>query len=237
VARESAEERRARARRIVRKLARAYPDAQTELRFESPFELLVATILSAQCTDEKVNQVTRELFARYGSPEKLAAADAEEIEAIVRPTGFYRQKTKSIQAAAAGLVDRFDGEVPRELEALTSLRGVARKTANVVRGAGFGLPGLAVDTHVKRVSGRLELTAHDDPVKIEQDLTALLPEKEWTAYSLRTILHGRRVCTARAPRCEACPLRDECPWPGRRGAKASAPASGRRRKASAGGRR
>lgn len=235
MARESAEERRARARRIVRQLARSYPDARPELRFESPFELLVATILSAQCTDEKVNQVTRELFARHGTPQALAAADPAEVEAIVRPTGFYRQKTKSIQAAAASLVERFDGEVPRSLEALTSLRGVARKTANVVRGAAFGLPGLAVDTHVKRVTARLELTAQDDPAKVERDLAELLPQKEWTAFSLRTILHGRRVCTARAPRCDACALRDDCPWPARRPAPTRAPA--RRRKASAGRRR
>jgi endonuclease-3 len=223
VARESAEERRRRAGRIARRLARAYPHARTALRFETPFELLVATILSAQCTDQKVNEVTARLFRNYGTPRKLAAADPKAIEAIVRPTGFYRQKTKSIQAAAAGLVEGFGGEVPDTLEDLVSLRGVARKTANVVLGSAFGVPGIAVDTHVKRVAGRLELTGHDDPEKIERDLMELLPRKEWTAFSLRTILHGRETCVARAPRCDDCVLREECPYPqrasGRRGAR------------------
>jgi endonuclease-3 len=215
VARERAEERRRRAGRVARRLGRAYPDARTALRWETPFQLLVATILSAQCTDQKVNEVTRTLFARHGTPQALAAAEPATIEAIVRPTGFYRQKTKSIQAAAQGIVERFGGEVPDTLAELVSLRGVARKTANVVLGSAFGVPGIAVDTHVKRVTGRLELTAHDDPEKIERDLMELLPEKEWTAFSLRTILHGRETCVARRPRCDDCVLREQCPYPGR----------------------
>jgi endonuclease-3 len=211
--RESTAERRRRALRIVRALARAYPDAWCALRFETPFQLLVATILSAQCTDAKVNEVTRVLFRRYGTPEALADAPPEEIEAIVRPTGFYRQKAKSIQAAARELVARHGGAVPKTLEELTQLRGVARKTANVVLGTAFGIPGLAVDTHMSRVNQRLRLTAHDDPVKIEQDLMALIPEPEWTLYSHRVIHHGRVCCNARRPRCETCPLRRDCPWP------------------------
>ncbi|MDX1648491.1 MAG: endonuclease III [Myxococcota bacterium] len=215
MAREGAEERRRRAGRIARRLARTYPEARTALRWETPFQLLVATILSAQCTDQKVNEVTQTLFTRWGTPGALADADAERVEAVVRPTGFYRQKTKSIQAAARDVVERFGGEVPDTLEELVSLRGVARKTANVVLGSAFGVPGIAVDTHVKRVTGRLELTAHDDPEKIERDLMELLPRKEWTAFSLRTILHGRETCTARAPRCDDCVLREECPYPER----------------------
>jgi endonuclease-3 len=213
MARESQAERRRRAQRIVRALARAYPDAWCALQFETPFQLLVATILSAQCTDVKVNEVTRVLFRRYGTPEALADAPPEEIEALVRPTGFYRQKAKSIQATARELVARHGGAVPKTLEELTQLRGVARKTANVVLGTAFGIPGIAVDTHMTRVNQRLRLTRHDDPVKIEQDLMALIPEAEWTHYTHRVIHHGRVCCSARRPRCETCPLRRDCPWP------------------------
>ena len=214
--RESAEARKARTTKILRALARAYPDAKIALRFRDPFELLIATILSAQCTDAKVNEVTLELFAKFGSAEALADAPPAEVERIVRPTGFYRQKSRSIQSAAADLVERFGGEVPATLDELVTLRGVARKTANVVLGNAFGIPGIAVDTHVKRVSTRLELTRSDDPVKIEQDLMALVPRKAWTDYSLRIIHHGRVCCDARKPQCEACPLNEHCPFPRRK---------------------
>jgi len=220
--RETHAERRARAARIVRRLAKAYPDARIALHFRNPFELLVATILSAQCTDKKVNEVTPALFAASGTPAALAAADARTVEAMIRPTGFYRQKARAIQSAARDIAERFAGAVPESLEELTSLRGVARKTANVVLGNAFGVPGLAVDTHMKRVNGRLGLTLHEDPEKIERDLMELVPRKEWTTYSHRVIHHGRVCCTARGPLCESCPLREECPWPrtarGRRGA-------------------
>jgi endonuclease-3 len=202
-----------RARRIVRALDLAYPDARTALHFRTPFELLVATILSAQCTDQKVNQVTAELFPRYGVPQALAAAEPAAIEAIVRPTGFYRQKTQSIQAASRDLVERFGGEVPEKLEDLVTLRGVARKTANVVLGNAFGVPGLAVDTHMARVNQRLGLTQHEDPVKIEADLAELVPRKHWTRYTNQVIHHGRVCCAARRPRCDECPLHDDCPYP------------------------
>jgi endonuclease-3 len=221
--RESAEERRARARRIARKLARAYPDATCALHFDTPFQLLVATILSAQCTDEMVNRVTAELFREHGTPRALADAPPAEIEALVRRTGFYRQKTKSIQSAARDVVERFEGRVPDDLESLVSLRGVARKTANVVLGNAFGVPGLAVDTHMKRVNRRLGLTREEDPEKIERDLMELVPRKDWTAYTHRVIHHGRVCCEARRPRCEACPLREDCPFP-----DAAKPAAGRR---------
>jgi endonuclease-3 len=210
---ESAEERKRRAARIVRRLARTYPDAHCALHYETPFQLLVATILSAQCTDVMVNRVTPDLFARWGTPEKLAAADPEEVEAVIRPTGFYRQKAKSIRSTAQDIMDRFGGEVPRTLEELTTLRGVARKTANVVLGNCFDIPGLTVDTHMSRLNQRLRLTRNTDPVKIERDLMALLPAREWTLYSHRIIQHGREVCDARRPDCAACSLRPECPYP------------------------
>jgi endonuclease-3 len=214
VPRESRAERKQRAQRIVRALRRAHPDARCALDFESPFQLLVATILSAQCTDEMVNRVTAELFARYASPENLADAEPGEVERLVRRTGFFRQKAKSIQSASRDIVEKFGGEVPPTLEELVTLRGVARKTANLVLGVAFGVPGLAVDTHMKRVNRRLRLTSQDDPVKIERDLAELIPRKEWTGYTLRVIQHGRVCCDARRPRCEACPLRSHCPYPG-----------------------
>ena len=215
LARETELERRRRAGRIVRGLARAYPDAACALHFRNPFELLVATILSAQCTDKKVNEVTPALFAAYRSPAALAAADPAAVERMIRPTGFYRQKARAIQSAARDVAERFGGQVPRAIADLVSLHGVARKTANVVLGNAFGIPGLTVDTHMKRVNARLGLTAHDDPEKIERDLAGLIPEREWIAYSHRVIYHGRVCCDARRPRCETCPLRPECPWPSR----------------------
>ncbi len=213
---ESREARRARAARIVKLLAHAYPDARCALAHRNAFELLIATILSAQCTDAKVNEVTAELFPKYPTPAALAAAEPSDVERIVRPTGFYRQKAKSIQTAAHGIVERFAGEVPRALEDLITLRGVARKTANVVRGVAFGEPGLAIDTHMQRVNQRLGLTRAEEPDVIEDELAALLPPREWTAYTLRVIHHGRVCCDARKPKCEACPLAKECPWPRRR---------------------
>jgi endonuclease-3 len=212
---ESKAARKARAARIARRLARAYPEARIALEHEGPFQLLVATILSAQCTDERVNAVTPALFARYPTPRALADADPVELEALIRPTGFYRQKAKSLLATARDLDERFAGEVPASLEELVTLRGVARKTANVVLGACFGIPGLAVDTHMRRVNQRLGLVASDDPDAIERDLAELLPPREWTAYTHRVIHHGRACCAARRPRCDACPLREECPWPAR----------------------
>ena len=224
---ESASRRKQRAKRIADALARAYPTADVALRYETPFQLLVATILSAQCTDEKVNEVTAVLFHEHGTPQLLADADPGEIEAIVRPTGFYRQKARAILGAARDVVERFGGEVPKTMEELTSLPGVARKTANVVLGNAFGVPGLAIDTHMKRVHQRLALTASDDPVKIEQELSALLPEDCWTIYTHRVIHHGRVCCDARRPRCEECPIRGECPWPGH--AEPATPRGRRRR--------
>jgi len=212
--RESKAERKKRAQRIARALRRAYPEAKCALHFESPFQLLVATILSAQCTDEMVNRVTAELFAECASPEALADAEPGEIERLVRRTGFFRQKTKSIQSASRDIAEKFGGEVPRTLEDLLTLRGVARKTANLVLGTAFGVPGLAVDTHMKRVNRRLGLSGEDDPVKIERDLMDLVRREEWTDYTLRVIQHGRECCDARRPRCEACPLRSHCPFPG-----------------------
>ena len=209
--RESHDERRRRAGRIAKRLARAYPDVRTALRFSNPFELLVATILSAQCTDKKVNEVTAVLFRAYGTPAKLAAAAPAAIEAIVHATGFYRQKAKSIQSVARDLVERFGGEVPAKLEELVQLRGVARKTANVVLGSAFGIPGIAVDTHMLRVNERLGLTRSDDPEEVERDLMALLPEREWIDWTQRVIHHGRVCCDARRPRCEECPVAAECP--------------------------
>jgi endonuclease-3 len=211
--RERAAETRERALRIVRRLARAYPEAGCALHHEGPFELLVATILSAQCTDKMVNRVTPALFRRYPDAEALAGADPAELERLIRPTGFYRQKAKSLLHASRDIVERFSGRVPGTMEELLTLRGVARKTANVVLGNAFGVPGLTVDTHMKRIHRRLGLTRHEDPVKIEQDVMELVPRRHWTLYSHRMIHHGRVCCEARRPRCEACPLRPDCPWP------------------------
>ena len=211
VARESREARRARARQIARALARAYPDAWCALHYENPWQLLVATILSAQCTDAMVNQVTPRLFAEYPGPRELAAAPVEALEAIVKPTGFFRQKAKTLQAVGRILVERHEGRVPQTMEELCALPGVGRKTANVVLGTAFGKPAIFVDTHVRRLAGRLGLTTNDDPDKIEADLRELLPPKEWTLFAHRLIHHGRRVCVARKPRCSVCPAAEWCP--------------------------
>ena len=178
---------------------------------DNPFQLLEATILSAQCTDAKVNEVTPALFAAYPEPEDLAAADPERVETLIRPTGFYRSKTRSLLGMADGLVERFGSQVPTSLEDLVTLPGVGRKTGNVVRSVAFDLPGLPVDTHVGRIARRLGLTTSTDPVQVEQDLDALVPEAEWGTLSLRLILHGRATCTARKPRCAECVLEDICP--------------------------
>ncbi|RIK97407.1 MAG: endonuclease III [Proteobacteria bacterium] len=209
--RESRDERARRAARIAQVLAKTYPDVRTALRFANPFELLIATILSAQCTDKKVNEVTAVLFRRFGTPAKLAAADPAAVEEIIRPTGFYRQKAKSIQSASRDLVESFGGEVPRTLEELVKLRGVARKTASVVLGNAFGIPAIAVDTHMLRVNRRLGLTAHEEPDLVERDLAEILPPREWIAWTNRIIHHGRVCCVARAPRCPECPLLPLCP--------------------------
>ena len=211
VARESKAARRTRAQAIARGLAKAYPDAWCELDYRTPWQLLVATILSAQCTDKMVNQVTPELFAEFPSPGALAAAPPPQIERLIHRTGFFRQKTKSLQGAARGVVERHGGEVPAEMEALTKLAVVGRKTANVVRGTAFGLPAIFVDTHVARLANRLGLTLSDDPKQIELDLQDLLPPKQWTAFAHRLIHHGRRICAARKPRCSVCPVARWCP--------------------------
>jgi endonuclease-3 len=196
------------------RLAVEYPGDERELCalvHDGPFQLLVATILSAQTTDERVNQVTPALFAAYPTPADLAAANPDDVEKLIFPAGFFRAKTRSLIAMAAALEERFGGEVPPAMEDLVTLPGVGRKTANVVRSVGFRLPGLPVDTHVGRLSRRLGLTTEVDPVKVELDLNALVPAGERGKLSLRLILHGRRVCRSRRPRCEACVLNDFCP--------------------------
>lgn len=203
-----------RALETLRRLRDEYPGTATELcalRHESSFQLLVATILSAQTTDERVNSVTPALFAHYPTAHDLAAADPGDVEAIIHPTGFFRQKTRSLLGMAAALVERHEGEVPSSMAELTALPGVGRKTANVIRSVGLGLPGLAVDTHVGRLARRLGLTAETDPVKIEHDLDPMVPADQRGALSLRLIHHGRAVCVARRPRCGRCILADYCP--------------------------
>ena len=194
-----------------RALAERYPTARCELEHSSPFELLVATVLSAQTTDVRVNSVTPALFARFPDPVAMAAADRAELEELVRPTGFFRAKAASVQALAARLVSDYDGQVPRRLEDLVTLPGVGRKTANVVRGDAFGLPGITVDTHVGRLSRRFGWTESTDPVAVEADLAAIFPPRDWTPLSHRVIFHGRRTCHARRPACGACPVADDCP--------------------------
>ena len=200
-----------RARETAARLADEYPDALCELDHTNAYQLLAATILSAQCTDARVNMVTPALFARFPTPHELAHADPSEVEEIVHSTGFYASKTRNLIGMGTALVDRFDGQVPTELDDLVTIPGVGRKTANVVRGVVFGLPGIPVDTHVRRLANRLGLTEHDDPVKIERDLDGLLPEHERSGFGLRLILHGRRVCFARKPECANCVLEEFCP--------------------------
>lgn len=207
---------RGHARSILNRLKRRYPQIGTALAYENPWQLLVATVLSAQTTDDNVNRVAPRLFERYPQPADLAAADPEEVEQVVFSTGFYRQKTRAIQAVAGDLVQRFGGAVPDTLEELVTLHGVGRKTASVVLAEAFDSAAVAVDTHVRRVSGRLGLTTNVDPTKIETDIKALFPRKEWSKLSMRLIQFGRDVCQARNPRCAECELAPICPWPGKR---------------------
>jgi len=197
---------------ILIRLKRLYPEAPCTLNYETPVQLLVATILSAQCTDERVNQVTPELFGRFPDAAAMAAANLEEIESLVRSTGFYRNKAKNIQGACRMIITKFRGEVPKRMEQLLELPGVARKTANVVLSHAYDIhQGVTVDTHVKRLSNRLGLTEYTDPIRIERDLMRLLPQPEWENWSIRLIYHGRAVCQARSPQCYACVLADLCP--------------------------
>ena len=200
-----------RARRINRELALLYPDAKCELNFSSPLELLVATILSAQTTDKRVNMVTPTLFARYQTAAEYASADRDELEKIIQSTGFYRAKANSLIGLGQALCDRYGGEVPSKLVDLVTLPGVGRKTANVVLGNAFGVPGITVDTHFGRLSQRFGWTSNTDPVKIEADVAALFPKSEWTILSHRLIWHGRRICHSRRPACGACAVAQWCP--------------------------
>jgi endonuclease-3 len=200
-----------RARRIHRILTERYPDARCELDFTTPLELLVATVLSAQTTDVRVNQVTPALFARYRTAADYAAADRADLERMIQPTGFFRAKSDTLVKLGAKLVEDYGGEVPRRLEQLVTLPGVGRKTANVVLGNAFGIPGITVDTHVGRLSRRFGWSASDDPVVVEADLAELFPKRDWTMLSHRMIFHGRRTCHARRPACGACPVAALCP--------------------------
>jgi endonuclease III len=200
-----------RAGRIAATLAQLYPEARISLDFATPWQCLAATILSAQCTDERVNRVTPDLFREFPDAPATALASRERIQELIVTTGFFRQKAKSLQAAAEALVGRFGGEMPDRMEDLVTLPGVGRKTANVILGHVHGMPGMVVDTHVRRLSRRLGLTRNQDPEKIEMDLQRLLPSSEWTGFSMRLILHGRRVCFARSPRCPQCALLPDCP--------------------------
>ena len=213
--RESRDAKRARARKIVRALKKAYPDAKIALDFRNPLELLVATILSAQCTDERVNVVTPALFEKYRTARDYAAADAAALEQDVRSTGFYRAKSRSIVGMAKALVDRHGGEVPRSRESLTELSGVGLKTANVILGNAFGEQAIAVDTHVFRVSQRLGLARSEDPDQIHDQLLDVLPKTELTLTTHLLQSHGRRCCAAKKPLCPACPVKTLCPWPGK----------------------
>jgi len=203
---------KARALAVWKILKKTYPDAGTALQHRDPFELLVATILSAQCTDERVNMVTQDLFKKYRAAEDYISAPAEELENDIRSTGFYKNKAKSIRGAAKKLIDDFGGKVPCTLEELTTLPGVGRKTANVILGHAFGIPGITVDTHVGRVSRRIGLTKNEDPVKVEFDLMDLIPKKDWSDFSSATILHGRRICQSRKPDCPHCPASRCCDY-------------------------
>jgi endonuclease-3 len=201
-----------RAGQIVKILRTTYPDVKTALRHKNPLELLVATILSAQCTDVRVNQVTETLFKTLRSAKDYADVPLEELESMVRPTGFFRNKAKSIKACCRDLVDRHGGEIPDTMEDLVQLPGIGRKTANVILGNAFNIPGIVVDTHVKRLSQRMGLTENSDPVKIEFDLMKLIPKKAWTDFSHQMIWHGRTLCKARKPNCPECPLKDLCDY-------------------------
>lgn len=205
------EEDRARMAEIIRVLKRTYPDAECSLTYRNPFELLIATMLSAQCTDERVNRATPILFGRYPTPEAMAAARLEDLEEIVRPLGFFRAKARAVSETSRALVQKHGGKVPETLESLTELRGVGRKTANVVLGNAFEVPGMVVDTHVGRISRRMGFTKSTDPVDVEHELMGIVEKKNWTIYSHLLIFHGRSICTARKAKCEECPIRHLCP--------------------------
>lgn len=206
---------RSRVGQILKALQQSIPTVKVELDHRTPWELLVATVLSAQCTDQRVNQVTANLFRQYRRPSDYARARLADLEALIRSTGFFKSKAKHLVACGQAVTDRFQGQVPATMEELTTLPGVGRKTANVILGHAFGKPGVVVDTHVKRVSKRLDLTASDDPERIEQELQRLIPESEWTAASHRLLLHGRYVCLARKPRCVQCVICPLCHWKGK----------------------
>jgi len=203
----------ARADNIRKILQKIYPEVKTQLLHHNAFELLVATILSAQCTDKQVNQVTPVLFKRFKTPAEFAGAPLSAIEQLIRPTGFFHNKARNIRNCAKALMEKHNGEIPQTLEELIKLPGVGRKTANVVLGSAFGIPGIVVDTHVARISNRLGLTANKNPAKIEQDLMNLIPRRGWNDFCLRLIFFGRSTCTARKPKCPSCPLEKLCPWP------------------------
>ncbi len=211
---ETLEARKARVQKIIQALKQKYPEAPLALQFSNPLELLVAVILSAQCTDERVNQVTRQLFQKYRTAKDYVEAPQEELENDIRPTGYYRNKAKSLKACCQKLLSDYQGEVPRDINELVKLPGVGRKTAAMVLGNAYGLnQGIAVDTHVRRVVQRLQLSDKKTPEKIEQDLMALVPQEEWTWFSNALILHGRHTCTARNPKCGECVLNPYCPYP------------------------
>ena len=204
-------EKRKRAIKLYRALSKLYPNIRCELKFKSPLQLLIATVLSAQCTDKRVNAVTPALFKRYKSVEDFAGANLRELQGLVKSTGFYRAKAKNIKGLSAKILKDYEGKVPRELEELVKLPGVGRKTANVVLGHAFNIPGITVDTHFGRLSRRFGWTKKTDPVKVEFEVMELIPEKEWTNLSQRMIWHGRRVCHSRRPACAACPIASLCP--------------------------
>jgi len=206
-------ENKAQALKIQRILKKTYPEVKTQLRHANPFQLLVATILSAQCTDKQVNSVTTELFKRLKTPQDFAGASNETIEELIRPTGYFRNKAKNIKNCSKSLLEKYDGQVPRTLNELVKLPGVGRKTANVVLGSVFKIPGIVVDTHVARISKRLGLTRSDNPVKIEYDLMEIIPRENWNLFSLQLIYFGRAICKARKPLCPTCPLYDLCDFP------------------------
>lgn len=206
---------KARVAKILKILKSTYPNVKTQLRYGSPFELLVATILSAQCTDKQVNGVTKELFKKLRTPHDFASASNETIENLIRPTGYFRNKAKNIKNCSESLLEKYDGQVPQSLDELVKLPGVGRKTANVVLGSVFNIPGIVVDTHVARISKRLGLTENNNPVKIEYDLMEVIPKKEWSDFSLQLIYFGRAICKARKPMCPTCPLYDLCHFPGK----------------------
>jgi endonuclease-3 len=204
-------EKKVRAKAIYRQLTKSYPNVRCELDYRNPFQLLVATVLSAQCTDKRVNQTTPALFKKYPNPKKMAKADVKDIQRLVKSTGFYRAKAKNIKALSNKIMEEFDGDVPSNIDDLITLPGVGRKTANVVLGHAFGIPGITVDTHFGRLSRRFGWSKQSDPVKVEFEVGELIAEKEWTNLSQRMIWHGRRVCHSRKPACGACPIANLCP--------------------------